>query len=85
MFTPSTLLIAVVLSCTALWSGFVSGTMSVTDALIRFLIAVPVAALMSFALRSITRNYGKKPERATRPDTAAADNGAGLEAGRAVR
>ncbi|HEX2902196.1 MAG TPA: hypothetical protein VHO01_01955 [Jatrophihabitans sp.] len=59
MFKPSTLLIAVVLSSTALWSGFVTGSMSVTTALIRFLIAVPIAAAMTFALQAITRSYGK--------------------------
>lgn len=60
MFKPSTLLIAVLLSSTALWSGFVTGSMSVTNALIRFLIAVPVAAAMTFAFNAITANYSKR-------------------------
>lgn len=66
MFTPKTLLVAVLLSSPALWSGFVTGTLDTTTALIRFLIAVPVAALMLFALKAITRNYGHADRRAAR-------------------
>lgn len=76
MFKPSILLIAVVLSSTALWSGFVTGSMSVTTALIRFLIAVPVAAAMTFAFKAITRNYGRTG--LTRTSETAADDTAGL-------
>ncbi len=60
MFKPSTLLLAVLLSSPALWSGFVTGSMTVTNALIRFLIAVPVAAAMTFAFNAITANYSKR-------------------------
>ena len=85
MFNPSTLIIAAVLSCSALWSGFVTGSMSVTDALIRFLIAVPVAALMSFAFRVIVRNYGPGSKSEATAADGAPEPVAGLEPGQAVR
>ncbi len=62
MFKPSVLGLALLLSSTAFWSAFVSGSMSLTTALIRFLIAVPVAALMMLLFRLIVAGYHKLPE-----------------------
>lgn len=59
MFKPSVLMLALALSSTTLWSAFVSGSMSITAALIRFLIAVPVAAAMLLVLRMVTSSYQK--------------------------
>jgi hypothetical protein len=72
MFKPSVLGLALVLSSTAFWSAFVSGSMSLTTALIRFLIAVPVAALMMLLFRVVVAGYHKLPEAET-PSTAGAD------------
>lgn len=67
MFKPSVLLLALVLSSTALWSAFANGSMSVTTALIRFLIAVPVAALMLLALKAVTGGYHQAAETPSPP------------------
>ncbi|MDQ1749153.1 MAG: hypothetical protein QOE71_209 [Pseudonocardiales bacterium] len=53
MFRVPVLILATVLSSTALWSAFVEGSMSVLTALVRFLVAVPVAALMTWAFRQV--------------------------------
>lgn len=57
MFKPSVLLLALTLSSPALWSALVTESMSVTTALLRFLIAVPVAAGMLVLLRMVTASY----------------------------
>ncbi|WP_127783039.1 hypothetical protein [Rhodococcus sp. X156] len=54
MFRWSVLLLALVMSVPALWSAFVVESMSPTTAGVRFLVAVPVAALMVAALRAVT-------------------------------
>ena len=76
MFKPSVLVLALLLSGSALWSGFVDGTLSVTEALVRFLIAVPVAALMVYAFNTVVRRYANR-----RPVTTTADAREGLETG----
>lgn len=58
----STLLLAFVLAGPALWHGFVTKDLAVTTALIRLLIAVPVAAIMIAAVRSLTSGY-RQPDR----------------------
>ncbi|MCW2539217.1 MAG: hypothetical protein JWN95_942 [Frankiales bacterium] len=63
MFRASVLLIAVLMSSPAFFSAFVAGTMSPVTALIRFLIAVPVAASMMMVYRSITASYHKAARR----------------------
>lgn len=55
----STLLLAMVLASPALYSGFVTHQLEPRVALIRLLIAVPVAALMLWALRILTSGYGQ--------------------------
>lgn len=69
MFKPSVLVLAVLLSSTAFWSAFVEGSMSVTTALIRFLIAVPVAAVMRLVLIAVTGIYHKPVAEPTPPPT----------------
>jgi membrane protein implicated in regulation of membrane protease activity len=60
MLRPSVLALAVLLSTPALWSAFVAGSMGITSALIRFLIAVPVAALMLALLQLVTASYSRQ-------------------------
>jgi hypothetical protein len=60
MLRPSVLGLAVLLSLPALWSAFAAGSMGITTALIRFLIAVPVAALMLALLRMVTASYSRQ-------------------------
>ncbi|MFL6160979.1 MAG: hypothetical protein ACJ74U_02005 [Jatrophihabitantaceae bacterium] len=79
MFKPSVLGLAVLLSSTALWSAFINGSLSVTTALIRFLIAVPVAAIMVHAFNLVLRVNASRARRPPQPAAEAAD--AGLEAG----
>lgn len=66
MLRPSVLGLALVLSTPALWAAFASGSMGVTTALIRFLIAVPVAALMLSLLRTVTEGYTRAAARRAR-------------------
>ncbi len=80
MFKPSVLVLAVLLSSTALWSAFVDGSLSVTTALIRFLIAVPVAAAMVYAFNLIVGNNAARAA-APPPQPTAEASDAGLEAG----
>lgn len=80
MFKPSVLVLAVLLSSTALWSAFVDGSLGVTTALIRFLIAVPVAAAMVFAFNLAVRGYADRSRApVAQPPADPAD--AGVEAG----
>jgi len=57
---PSVLGLAILLSTPALWSAFAAGSLEITTALIRFLIAVPVAALMLSLLRMVTASYSRQ-------------------------
>jgi hypothetical protein len=59
LISPSTLLLAAVLSSPALYHGFVVRDQDVTSALIRFLIAVPVAVVMIAVLHALTSGYRK--------------------------
>jgi|GEM_PF-2634045 len=63
MLRPSVVGLAVLLSLPALWAAFVAGSMGITTALIRFLIAVPVAALMVTLLRMVTAGYARQARR----------------------
>ena len=60
MLRPAVLGLAVLLSTPALWAAFASGSMGITTALVRFLIAVPVAALMLTLLRMVTASYSRQ-------------------------
>ena len=84
MFKPSVLALAVLLSSTALWSAFVDGSLDVTTALIRFLIAVPVAGLMVYAFNLVVRNNASRTTARPAPRTEETSD-TGLEAGGTVR
>jgi len=66
LIRPAALLLALVMASPALYQAFVTETMSVQAALTRFLLAVPVAALMLAALRFVVKGYGT-PEPARIP------------------
>jgi hypothetical protein len=70
VFRLPVLLLALTLSSPALWSAFVSGSMSLETALIRFLIAMPIAALMATVFRSIVRLYERDSVSARRRELA---------------
>jgi hypothetical protein len=55
--SPSTLLLATALASPTLLSA-ANGTTEIGDAALRFLICVPVAAIMLAVLRMLTRDYG---------------------------
>lgn len=80
MLRPSVLGLAIVLSTPALWSAFVAGSMGITSALIRFLIAVPVAALMLTLLRTVTAGYSRQALRRQVAAAVAARSEAGPQA-----
>jgi hypothetical protein len=61
MFKPSVLMLALVLSASTLWSAFAGGSIDITTALIRFLIAVPVAWAMLRVLNAVTSGYQQRP------------------------
>lgn len=58
----STLLLAAVLSGPALWRCFVTQDIDQRTALVRFLIAIPVAAIMIGLLHSLTAAYTPKED-----------------------
>ncbi|MFF5295621.1 hypothetical protein [Paractinoplanes globisporus] len=58
MIRPSVLLFALVISAPALYR-LVLDQLDLTDVLIRFIIAVPIAALLLAALRFVTAGYGR--------------------------
>lgn len=63
----STLFVALLIASPALYAGFVTHQLDAQTALLRLLIAVPVAAIMLGLFRMVTRNYGKAPEKKPRP------------------
>lgn len=56
---PAVVVIAAAMTSPALYHGLVTGDLDLTSALIRFVIAVPVAAVMVAGLRIVTAGYGK--------------------------
>ena len=72
MIRPSVLLFAFVISAPALYR-YVLDQLDLTDVLIRFIIGVPIAALLLAALRFVTAGYGRTddegPAAATAPVT----------------
>ena len=61
MIRPSVLLFAFVISAPALYR-YVLDQLDLTDVLIRFIIAVPIAALLLAALRFVTAGYGRSED-----------------------
>ncbi|MFI5493170.1 hypothetical protein [Actinoplanes sp. NPDC051859] len=72
MIRPSVLLFALLMSAPAVYR-YVLDEIDVTEVLIRFLIAVPIAAILLAGLRYVTAGYGRREEPGTRvtptPDT----------------
>ena len=64
MIRPAVLLFALVISAPALYR-YVLDQLDITEVLIRFIIAVPIAALLLAALRFVTAGYGKTEEEAS--------------------
>ena len=69
LIRPSALLFAFVISAPALYR-FVTGDLDIVSVLLRFLIAVPIAAVLLAGLRAITAGYGT-PEEPAVPATPA--------------
>ena len=61
MIRPSVLWFALLMSAPALYR-YVFDEIDITEVLVRFLIAVPIAAILLAGLRFITAGYGKKEE-----------------------
>jgi hypothetical protein len=59
LIRPSTMLLATAITGPALWDTFVRHSLDVTSAMERYLIAVPVSALMLYGLRSVTASYAR--------------------------
>jgi hypothetical protein len=59
MIRPSVLWFALLMSAPALYR-YVFDEIDITEVFIRFLIAVPIAAILLAGLRFITAGYGKK-------------------------
>lgn len=53
------MVLALLISTPALWQAFVVGDLDPTTALIRFLIAVPVAALLLAVPRTVYSHYAR--------------------------
>jgi hypothetical protein len=74
MIRWSVLLFALLMSAPALYR-YVLDEIDLTEALVRFLIAVPIAALLLAGLRFVTAGYGRTEEKGT-PVTPTPDDGA---------
>ncbi|BCJ53800.1 hypothetical protein Asp14428_52750 [Actinoplanes sp. NBRC 14428] len=73
MIRPSVLLFALLMSAPALYR-YVLDEIDIAEVLIRFLIAVPIAAILLAGLRFITSGYGRTEEPGT-PVTPTPDTG----------
>ena len=61
--SPTTLLLAALLSSPTLYHAFVLQDVEASDAATRYLIAVPVAAVMLWLLKTVTGGYGRPVRR----------------------
>jgi hypothetical protein len=61
MFRGSVLLVALVFSTPVLWQALVTQSVGLDTAVIRFLIAIPVAALLVGGVRLAGRRRGRTP------------------------
>jgi hypothetical protein len=64
MIRPSVLLFALLISAPALYR-YVLDEVDITAVLLRFLIAVPIAAILLAGLRFVTAGYGKRADPVT--------------------
>lgn len=69
LIRPSALLLALVMTSPALYRTFVTEDLDLTSALIRFVIAVPIAAVMLAGLRVVTNGYGDRDKHSGGPPT----------------
>jgi len=78
--SPTTLLLAAVLAAPAIYGATVDGTVDISDAATRYLIAVPLAAVMLWLLRTVTKSYGRvTPKPPARRANDASDDDEALE------
>ncbi|WP_030176395.1 hypothetical protein [Spirillospora albida] len=68
MASTSALLLGLVLAGPALWHAFVVGDLEVTTALVRYLIAVAISAVMLGLLRRLGAAYARPPAPPDGPD-----------------
>jgi hypothetical protein len=68
MIRPGVLLFALLISAPALYR-YVVDQVDITQVLIRFIIAVPIAALLLAGLRFVTAGYGRKSDEPSTPVT----------------
>ena len=61
LIRPSVLLFAVVMTAPALYR-YMTGELDITSVLMRYLIAVPIAAILLAGLRFVTAGYGEPDE-----------------------
>ena len=61
LIRPSVLLFALIITMPALYR-YATGQLDVTSVLARFLIAVPIAAVLLAGLRFVTAGYGRREE-----------------------
>lgn len=59
LIRPSVLILALLMASPALYQYFVAQDLDITDTLGRYLLAVPIAAVMLAFLRMLTAGYGK--------------------------
>jgi hypothetical protein len=71
---PAVLLFAFVLSAPALYR-YVLDQVDISQVLIRFLIAVPIAAVLLAGLRYVTTGYGRSVEESTQVTPSRLDQG----------
>lgn len=80
MFRFSTLGLALAMSSPALWQAFVAESLDPTTAMIRFLIAIPVAAVLLAIPRAVVAQYRRKhPARPVQADASRTDRSDTLE------
>jgi hypothetical protein len=73
LIRPSVLLFAVVMTAPALYR-YVTGELDIGSVLMRYLIAVPIAAILLAALRFVTTGYGTTEEEPSVPVTPKPDH-----------
>lgn len=67
MIRPAVIVLAVAMTTPAFYRLLVTEDLDLLSALIRFLIAVPVAAVMLAGLRLVTASYGTPDDAAATP------------------
>ncbi|MEU7903126.1 hypothetical protein [Actinoplanes sp. NPDC049118] len=78
MIRPSVLLFALLMSAPALYR-YVTDELDLSQVLIRFLIAVPIAAVLLAGLRFVTAGYGRTEEPGTPTTPSPAEPEAGAQ------